>query len=404
MQEHIYDWNEREQAPRIGTVELFDETLRDGLQSPSVVDPPIEQKLTLLRMLDGLGVAVANVGLPCAGPRAFEDALAMARFVKQEGLTIRLAFAARTVVKDIEPIARVQDQTGVSVQAYTFIGSSPIRFFAENWSQDSVVQNVAEAVKFSVSAGLETCLVTEDTTRASPDMLRDIFTVGLEAGASALCLCDTVGHATPHGVRSLVTFTQQLLAKLGRPEVRLDWHGHNDRGLGVVNALVAAEAGVRRIHGSALGVGERVGNAAIDQIIVNLKLLGAYPHDITQLAAFVELASQALKVEIPSNYPMMGRDAFRTSTGVHAAAIIKALRKNDRDLADRVYSAVPASVLGRSQEIEVGPMSGLSNVNYWLEQHGVTADDALAKRILERAKQSNRALTDAELKRLVDGA
>lgn len=399
----IYDWNVASGQQPLPTVELFDETLRDGLQSPSVVDPPIETKLDLLRLMDRLGIAVANVGLPCAGPRAFEDAVAMASFVKREGLKLKLAFAARTVEKDIEPIARVQDSSQLPVQAYTFIGSSPIRFFAENWSEQSVVDNVRTAVSFSKRVGLETCLVTEDTTRAAPKMLRDIFTVGLEAGADALCLCDTVGHATPEGVRSLVTFTQQLLRELGREQVRLDWHGHNDRGLGVINALVAAECGVTRLHGSALGVGERVGNAAIDQLIVNLKLRGDYPHDIKDLATFVTLAAEALRVEVPINYPAMGRDAFRTSTGVHAAAIIKAIRKNDLDLADRVYSSVPASVLGREQEIEVGPMSGLSNVGYWLEKHRVPLDEALQKRILERAKQSNRALQDAEIWRIVQG-
>ncbi len=239
--------------------------------------------------------------------------------------------------------------------------------------------------------------MTEDTTRSSPEILRPIFETALASGAKALCLCDTVGHATPDGVRSLVQWAQAQLRSLAAEDVRLDWHGHNDRGLGVANALVAAGLGVSRIHGSALGVGERVGNASMDQLIVNLSLLGVHTHDVSALAEYCAKSAKALGVDIPANHPVVGRDAFRTGTGVHAAAIIKALKKGDRWLADRVYSAVPATQFGREQEIEVGYMSGLSNVAYWCEAKGVRLDDHPAAKIFECAKASDHMLNDDEI-------
>ena len=393
----IYDWNTAERRFAPGRIELFEETLRDGLQSPSVTDPPLAAKLALLDHMNALHIDVANIGLPGAGPRAFEDTRAVAQHAVDTKLRIRLVAAARTMQRDIAPIAEIQQKTGCELEVYAFIGSSPIRFYTEDWTTESVRAHIRESIAFATKEGLRTCLVTEDTTRAAPDVLRALFREGLDAGATALCLCDTVGHATPDGVRALFGFAQTVVREHGKDNVRLDYHGHNDRGLAVINALTALEAGATRVHGSALGVGERVGNAAIDQIIVNLKLLGHYPHDISSLAAYCDAAAAALGVQIPINYPAMGRDAFRTSTGVHAAAIIKAMKKNDRDLADRVYSSVPATELGRAQEIEIGPMSGLSNVLFWLDAHAVAPDEALAQRILQQAKSSTRALRDEEL-------
>jgi isopropylmalate/homocitrate/citramalate synthase len=138
----------------------------------------------------------------------------------------------------------------------------------------------------------------------------------------------------------------------------------------------------------------------MDQLLVNMRISGVIDRDLTPLAEYVALVAEHCGIQIPPNYPAMGSDAFRTGTGVHAAAVIKALRKGDRDLADRVYSGVPASVLGREQRIEVGPMSGESNVIYWLESHGHEATRELVARVFEAAKASDRLLTDNELERL----
>jgi len=400
--EYIYDWNElRKVAPLSRKkFELFDETLRDGLQSPSVTDPSIDKKIELLELMESLGVSSADIGLPGAGPRAKADVLAMTKAISQKGLKLKPAAAARTKVEDIAPIADIVQESGVPLEVYAFIGSSPIRLFSENWDVETLRHHIEEAVTFGVKEGLEVCLVTEDTTRSRPDVLDPLFRFAIDLGVKRLCLCDTVGHATPEGIRNLFNWSHDLLRSLN-VDVKLDWHGHNDRGLGVSNALHAIEAGADRVHGTAMGVGERVGNAALDQILINLKLLGEWEPDLSQLSRYCEVAAEAYKVDIPYNYPMVGRDAFRTATGVHAAAIIKAQRRGDEYLADRVYSGVPAGIFGKHQEIEVGYMSGKSNVSFWLENRSIDYDEVLLDAIFQAAKAGKRILTEAEIMEIV---
>ncbi len=395
----IFDWNSLDQIGKpIGQrpIRLNDETLRDGIQSPSAIDPPLEQKIELLDLMDSLRVAAADIGLPGAGPRALADVTALARHIAKQKLGIAPNCAARTLAQDIAPVAEVQQRAGIPVAAYTFIGSSPIRQYAEEWDVEHLLRVSSEAIDFGVKQGLEVAYVTEDTTRSNPRTLDRLFRNAIEHGAKALVLCDTVGFATPDGVRRLVQWTQALVRGSGE-DVRIEWHGHNDRGLAVVNALFAIEYGVDQVHGCALGIGERVGNTALDQLLLNLKLLGAVDWDLRALVRYVETASRALGFPVPRNYPLVGEDAFRTATGVHAAAIVKAQKKGDRWLADRVYSGVPAGLFGKRQVIEVGPMSGLSNVMHWLERHGIRAGEAGARAVLRRAKASNRTLSDDEI-------
>lgn len=394
----IYDWNEAQRRAKVfpKPVELCDETLRDGIQSPSVVDPPIETKLEMIELMDKLGITIADIGLPGAGPRAVEDVTRIATHMRDNKLSMKANCAARTVVKDIEPIVRIRDTVGIPIAAYCFLGTSPIRQLAEHWDVDRLLKTTDEAIRFAVKEGLEVAFVTEDTIRSRPDTLDKLFRHVISLGVRRLTLCDTVGHATPDGIRNLVDWTRNLIAGTGE-DVKIDWHGHNDRGLGVSNALFALEYGCDRVHGTCLGVGERVGNASIDQLIVNLKLMGAYPHDVSHLVQYSRLTAEACRVDIPVNYPLVGRDAFRTATGVHAAAVIKADKMGDPFLADIIYSGVPAGWFGREQEIEIGHMSGLSNVRYWLEKRKIDADEALADAIFQRAKSTNRVLREDEV-------
>jgi 2-isopropylmalate synthase len=398
----IHDWNrmdpERSEVPM---VELDDETLRDGLQSPSVKDPPIEEKLRILHLMDELGIHSADIGLPGAGPRAVADVRALAQEIVDAGLAIRPNCAARTMVRDVEPIARISQEVGVAIEACTFIGSSPIRQYAEDWTLDRMLRTSEEAVSFAVSQGLPVMFVTEDTTRARPQALKALYTRAIEWGARRLCLADTVGHATPWGVQALVRFVREEIVAPSGEDVKIDWHGHRDRGLGLANALAAVQAGVDRIHGTALGIGERVGNVEMDLLLVNLKLMGAHEVDLEPLGEYCRRVSRATGVAIPAGYPVFGRDAFRTATGVHAAAIIKAEAKGDAWLADRIYSGVPAAMVGRSQEIEISPMSGLSNVRYWLKERGLDDDDALCRRIFEYCKSQDHTLTEEEIMSII---
>jgi 2-isopropylmalate synthase len=399
----IHDWNDSEGArPRLRPVELDDETLRDGLQSPSVKDPPIEEKIRILHLMDSLGIHTADIGLPGAGPRALEDVRALAREIATEGLSIHANCAARTVVRDVEPIARISQEAGIPIEACTFIGSSPIRQYAEDWTLERMLRTSEEAVTFAVREGLPVMFVTEDTTRARPEVLEALYGNAIEWGARRLCLADTVGHATPWGVRALVRFVKDEIVKPSGEDVRLDWHGHRDRGFGLANAFAAMEAGADRIHGTALGIGERVGNVEMDLLLVNLKLLGLHDADLTPLGEYCERVSRATDVGIPPGYPVFGSDAFRTGTGVHAAAIIKAEGKGDAWLADRVYSGVPAAMVGRRQEIEISPMSGLSNVKYWLRVRGHDGEDEeLCERIFAYAKSQDHTLREKEVEDVI---
>jgi 2-isopropylmalate synthase len=396
--ELIYDWNRAGGAvfPARGRVEIDDETLRDGLQSPSVKSPSIDRKLRILHLMDALGIDSADIGLPGAGPHVVQTVTRLAREITECGLKVRPNCAARTVSADIVPIVEISQKVGIPIEVSCFIGSSPIRQYAEDWDLDRMLRLSEDAVALAVKEGLPVMYVTEDTTRAHPDHIRRMYTAAIRAGAKRVCVCDTVGHATPDGVRNLIRFVVDLVAGLD-PNVKVDWHGHQDRGLGITNALWALEAGAHRVHACALGIGERVGNTPMDQLLVNLQLLGWIDRDLTRLNEYCEAVSEATGVPIPENYPVVGRDAFRTGTGVHAAAIMKARKKGDDWLADRVYSGVPAAMVGRTQVIEVGPMSGLSNVQCWLENHGLEARTDLVDAIFRRAKESDRILTDEEI-------
>ncbi len=399
--ELIHDWNligGDVDAPR--AVEFDDETLRDGLQSPSVTDPPVDRKVRLLHWMDRLGIHSADLGLPGAGKRAVRDVSRLAREIRDARLKIAGNCAARTMVRDIEPIAAISQEVGIQLEVCAFIGSSPIRQYVEDWTLERLLHHTEEAVRFTVGENLPCTYVTEDTTRAHPDTLRALFRAAIGSGARRLCLCDTVGHATPAGVRALVQFTRELVNAEGGG-VAIDWHGHNDRGLGLINTLTAIDAGVDRVHGTALGVGERVGNTPLDQVLINLKLMGWIDNDLTALAAYCREAADAAGLPIPINYPVVGDDAFRTGTGVHAAAVIKAMRKGDRWLSDLVYSGVPAHLVGLEQVIEIGPMSGASNVVYWLEKNGYEPTEGLVERIFQTAKQSSRVLSSEEIEAMV---
>ena len=397
----IFDWNEIDarRKPR-HPFDLNDETLRDGVQSPSVVDPSITDKFELLSLMDSIGVRSVNIGLPGAGKRAFDDVVAQAKYIQKHKLKLQPNCAARTMVADIGPVAEAAQRSGQKITVYTFIGSSPIRQWAENWSLDFIQKTSADAIDFAVKEGLEVAYVTEDTTRSPPGTLDVLFRSAIDHGASRLVLCDTVGHATPVGARALVEWTRTLITAMG-VDIAIDWHGHNDRGLAVVNAIAALDAGANRLHACGLGVGERVGNTAMDLLLLNLKLLGWIDNDLTDLVRYVEKVSDATKVAIPVNYPLSGSDAFRTATGVHAAAIIKAKDKGDDWLADRVYSGVPAGDFGRQQVIEIGHMSGMSNVRFWLAQRHIPATDELCQRILRTAKTTGWTLSEKEILKLI---
>ena len=394
----IHDWNP---ATEIKTALLNDETLRDGLQSPSVRDPSIAEKIEILHLMESLGINSLDLGLPGAGSRAVEHVEALAREIVANKMKIRANCAARTHENDIRPIAEIVQRTGLNIEAATFIGSSPIRRYTENWTDDFLLQTTEKAVKFAVSLGLDSMYVTEDTSRCDPQMIKRLYSTAISCGARSIVICDTAGHSTPAGAFALTKFVLEEVVKPSGEKIRLDWHGHNDRGLAVANSLAALAAGANCVHACAIATGERVGNTAMDQMLVNLKLMGVSPwnqQDLTGLKSYCDAVSRATGVRIPPNYPVVGEDAFRTATGVHASAVIKALKKNDIELANSVYSGVPAHLFGLEQIIDIGPMSGKSNVIFWLERHNIEPTEEVITRIYEAAKNSDHTLTEAEIR------
>ena len=407
--ELIYDWN-KNHPPGLkppGPVLLNDESLRDGLQSPSVRDPSIAEKIEILHLMEALGINSLDLGLPGAGARAVEHVTALAREIAAHKMKIRANCAARTHENDIRPIAEIVQKTGLRIEAATFIGSSPIRRFTEGWSDDFLLQTTEKAVKYAVSLGLDSMYVTEDTSRCDPETVKRLYSTAINCGARAIVICDTAGHSTPVGAFTLVQFVIEEVVKPSGENIRVDWHGHNDRGLAIANSIAAVMAGANCVHGCAIGLGERVGNTQIDQMLVNLKLMSIAPwdeQDLTKLKQYCQVVSRATGVPIPANYPVMGDDAFRTATGVHAAAIVKAYKKGDEELANLIYSGVPSHHFGLEQIIEIGPLSGRSNVIYWLEKRGIPATDELVDRIFDAAKKSERIFTEDEIIALIGPA
>ncbi len=399
----IHDWNTYAgpEIPSSLRVMLLDETLRDGLQNPSVRDPSIAEKIEILHLMDALGIDLVNVGLPGAGPRAMADTEALAREIFGSRMKLRPHVGGRTHRQDIQAMIEVCQRIGHAMECSMFLGSSPIRRLVEDWSVDHLRRVTEDSVKMAADAGLPVMYVTEDTTRTDPETVVALYSSAIRAGARALVLADTVGHATPRGAYNLVKFVIDSVVKPSGKKIRVDWHGHNDRGLAVANSLAAIAAGADQIHGTALALGERVGNTPMELLLVNLRLLGLIDRDLSQMKKYSEAVARATGTVIPPNYPVVGQDAFRTATGVHAAAIAKAYKKGDPELANLIYSAVPAHLFGLEQVIEIGPLSGRSNVIFWLEKRGLPSTDEVVERIFAAAKQSSRILTEDEILALI---
>ncbi|MHC4832025.1 MAG: LeuA family protein [Planctomycetota bacterium] len=385
--ELIHDWNLVDATRPARPFTLNDETLRDGLQSPSVTSPTLDQKVEILHLMAKLGIERVNLGLPGAGPHVVEHVERLAREIVENKLPLKANCAARTVIADIQPIVEISQRTGLEIEAATFLGSSPIRRYTEDWDRDRLLRCTEEAVTYAVKNGCPAMYVTEDTTRTDPDTVKSLYRAAIGFGATRLVVCDTVGHATPSGVRALIRFVRGIVDEQGEP-VKIDWHGHNDRGLGLTNALSAITSGADSIHGCGLGIGERCGNTSMDQLLINLKLLGWWEGDLSHLADYCDKISRYTETQIPKNYPAVGSDAFETGTGVHAAAVIKALNKGEAWLANRIYSGVPADELGLEQKIVCGPMSGKSNVRFVLDRLGLPGDEATVERVFQAAKGS----------------
>jgi len=396
-----YDWNPP--SVRRRQVDVADSTFCDGLQSPSVVDPPQHEKRRLLSLMCELGLRSAAIGHPGSGPRQFADALDLARELVRAQMPLDAWCGARASVKDVATVLDVRERSGLDVEIAVSLSLSPIRLGAEGISIDRVQEAADTSIAFAVRAGARVVAVIEDAARTPPALLAVLIRHVLALGASAVRISDTVGHATPDGTRALLRFaTEHVQVRSGRA-VRVDWHGQHDRGLALANALAAVDAGADRVLASALGLGARCGTVPLESLLTNLRLTGRWPHTLGGLQEYCESAAAAFGVAIAPAHAVVGADAFRTGTGAHATALVKALRAGDRSLADAVCSAVPASIVGAEHRVDVSPVSGLSNVRWWLSQHGYDPSDlVLMRELLLAVKQTQRVATDDELRDMAD--
>ena len=371
----IYDWNiidydiKRNSSEHPHDLWFDDETLRDGLQSPSANNPTIDQKIELLDYMEKLGIQKVDLGLPGAGPFHIEHIDSMLSHIKENSYEIRPGCAVRTVVSDISPLIDLQAKHDCQIQASAFLGTSPIRQYTEDWDMAKILSTAEKAVSFAVDNDIPVMFVTEDTTRSRPEEIKEVYTRALELGADRICVCDTCGHVTPNGVQKLLSFIQNEVipdAGFQRRDIEINWHGHQDRGLGVANNIAAFESGADVIHGTALD-------------------------------EYMKKAHEYVKVPLPRNYPIFGRDAFETGTGVHASAVVKAMNKGDHWLADRIYSGVPASDYGLKQIIRIGHMSGRSNIIWWLKNNGYQVTDGLVEHMFSVAKKQRKLMEDEEI-------
>jgi 2-isopropylmalate synthase len=390
----IYDWN----PPPSGTpkpIQICDETLRDGLQGGVRRTPILPEKLALLAYSDALGLAEAVVGFP-AQEISYQDALSICQGAQQQSLKLSLGLLGRMVDTDVQAIHRIQQASGHPVVAWLFVGCSPIRRYVETRNIDELEQLTRSGIRLAKQLGLPVNYGTEDTARAEPEVVERLFRAAIEEGAETVTICDTVGHLTPPGTQRLVAHFRQFLDQQNL-KARLDFHGHNDRGLGVANALAAVAAGIDRIHCTALGVGERSGNTPLDQFLVNLKMQGQWPKDLTPLSHYCQAVARICQMPVPENYPILGTNAFLTQAGVHASTILKAEMRGETDIAALVYSGVNPNLVGLDYGIQVGPHSGLSNVKFLLYRQGIESTEAMLDQILAKARAENRVLSTAEV-------
>ena len=390
----VYDWNQSEGNPKV--VSLCDETLRDGLEGGVNRLPSLDEKLELLSLAHSSGIGDVMVGFP-GQEIAYREALEICKGVSAKGLNTRLGLLGRMVEADIEAIDRIRQASGCSVVAHLFIPCSPIRRFVDQWDIDELERLTRLGVRLANQLGLPVNFSPEDTSRAEPKVVEHLCQVAVEEGATEITVCDTVGYLTPLGTSKLVQHLRHFLdTKVGK--VRLDFHGHNDRGLALANSLAAVAAGADCIQGTVLGIGERAGNAPLDLVMINLQMQGLWNCDtLVNLKEYCLEVARLCNLSIPDKYPVFGKQSFSTQMGVHASAILKAKRHHNGELATCVYSGVDPNLVGLNYDVQVGPFSGRANVKFLMHQHNITLADEAIDHILEKARTENRILTKTEI-------
>lgn len=390
-----YSWGEYDFSKKV--VQVLDTSLRDGLQDAQIRHPSLEEKERLVDILVQVGVEAIDIAIPIARGSHLREAIQLARRIPSN---VTVACLARTDASDIQAAVDLAQGAGRPIETIVFCGASPLRRWVEDWDVTEITEWMAKSVNFASKQGLIPTVATEHTTQTEPEVIKQIYLAGLDNGGQKVCIADTSGAASPISTEKIIRFFRDEVLKSFN-DVDIDWHGHNDRGLSVINSLVALSAGAQRVHGTAIGIGERAGNTPLEQMLINLKMardpkrqdLGA----ISELATF---AAEIFNVPVPPNYPGLGEKVYRTASGIHAAAELKAGQLGLKGTTP--YSAVSPEWVNRETDVVVGPLSGSHNVRFVAERLGIPATNEFIARALDVAKSANRILTDQDIKNIAN--
>lgn len=397
---NIYDWDkEGSEKLKSSSFRLLDTTLRDGLQTPGIIQPSLEDKLRVIDYDAQLGIEAIDVCLPAdPSTRYFQEGVKCANYINTKYPQTEIFVLARTIQSDVNATMQFAQDAGCKVSVILFRGSSDLRLLAEDWHEDSIINDMGKFTKQLVGKGLNVTCATEDSTRTRPDFLKQIFEAGRAEGANEFCIADTVGYADPWGIKNEVSWLKQDV--LDDNNLQIQYHGHNDTGNAVSNSIAAIAAGAKTIHVTHIGMGERAGNASTEGVLANLTRRGINKYDLHKVVEGSNFVAEAFGVKIPNNHPLIGADVFSTESGIHAAGIDNA-RKKGLNVSGIIYSAVSPEVVGRETIVNIGPLGGIHSVKWVLDRMGVPSSAELTSALLMQARIQNRALTPSEIKAVV---
>ena len=387
----LYSWNALNRA-NISNVKIEDD-IRDALQSVRTVQPLLSERKALLDLSAKVGIQYSFLGFPAASQNETNLVTALVKHIADEKIPIEPVLMARALENDVKRIIEIQNETSYAVAADIFINTSALRLKIEGWTLDTIINKIKKSHHLSVNNNLKYRISLEDSARTAPDSIEILIKEIINLGIKTIVLCDTVGDCLPSGASNLTSFVMDIISK-ENVDVEIGWHGHNDKGLSLANALASVEAGATIISGTFTGIGERTGNIPLEQIIYILSQNGNQLYDLKYLKPLCDMLSATTKTKIPYSLPIIGKDAFSTSTGTHVAAIYKA-KEFGQSFEDLMYSGVAASDLERRQTLLIGPNSGRSAIIAALEEIQIVATENTVTSILDYCKKQNHCLENS---------
>ena len=389
----LTDWNEKKTFKNKSIV-IEDDTLRDGLQSALLRIPNYFEKKELVTLAHASRIKYVMLGFPGASEDAYHECRLLVQFIRDMQWPLVPRLLGRANQSDMAAICRLQEETGVPLQADFFINICALRLKVEGWNLATITQMIHQASEQLDRHGVSYSISLEDATRSDTSIIEKMLCTIVNTKAIAIVLCDTVGACLPSGVANLLRFVKKTIAA-HNSHIFQWWHGHNDRGLALANALCALDHGIDGISGTFLGIGERSGNICIEQIMLHLNQYYGSAYCLDSARQYCSLLSRYTEYTMPINQPLFGNQSFTTTAGTHIRALEKAKRFGT-GAHDLLYSSVAAHDLGRQQQIMLGPMSGRSAVKSVLEQIGESYDEKKISTLFNYFKKIQKPITVQE--------